>query len=374
MSISASLPRSPGDRRPLGVAFSRAVSATRGIARLINSVVSNYLFRKVLKASFTIFFVTSLTFFIIRLMPANPVDVYIQEMIAQYGMAYDEARNQAAALLAIDLNAPMYQQYFDYLGNLLHGNLGTSYRSKGTPAASIIVKFLPWTIFSVGVSLLISFTLGVVLGMLMAYWRESPLDHALSAFASIMSSLPNYLVAMMLVVFLGVQWKLLPITAMRGSLSPGIQPGLSLPFIGDIFFHAALPIATYVLTTIGGWMLLMKSSTISTLEEDYVTVARARGLSDRRITTAYVGRNAALPLFTQLTISVGFIVGGSVLIESIFVYQGVGLLLINSINARDYPVMQGVFLVIATAVILANLLADLLYSRLDPRIRIAGGE
>ncbi len=356
------------------MAFPRAVSATRGIARLINSVVSNYLFRKVLKAAFTIFFVTSLTFFIIRLMPANPVDVYIQEMIAQYGMAYDEARNQAAALLAIDLSAPMYQQYFDYLGNLLHGNLGTSYRSKGTPAASIIVKFLPWTIFSVGVSLLISFTLGVVLGMLMAYWRESPLDHVLSAFASIMSSVPNYLVAMMLVVFLGVQWKLLPITAMRGSMSPGIQPGLSLHFVGDIFFHAALPIATYVLTTIGGWMLLMKSSTISTLEEDYVTVARARGLSDRRITTAYVGRNAALPLFTQLTISVGFIVGGSVLIESIFVYQGVGLLLINSINARDYPVMQGVFLVIATAVVLANLLADLLYSRLDPRIRITGGE
>ena len=175
--------------------------------------------------------------------------------------------------------------------------------------------------------------------MVMAYRRESLLDHVLSALASIFTSIPNYLVGMMILVFLGVQWKVFPITKMRGAMSPGMKPGFTWAFIKDIFYHATLPILTYVLTTIGGWMLAMKSSTISTLGEDYVMVAKARGLPERRIVTAYVGRNASLPLFTQLAISIGFVVGGSALIEFIFVYQGVGQLLLNSINYRDYPVM-----------------------------------
>ena len=254
--------------------------------------------------------------------------------------------------------------------NLFHGDLGTSYRSKGTPVIKMIAKFLPWTLFSVGVSLLISFTLGILLGMIMAYRRESLLDHTLSTLASIFSAIPNYLVGMMILVFLGVQWKIFPITKMRGSMSPGMRPAFTWAFIKDIFYHASLPILTYVLTTIGTWMLAMKSSTISTLGEDYITVAKARGLPERRIVTAYVGRNASLPLFTQLAISIGFIVGGSALIEFIFVYQGIGQLLLSSINTRDYPVMQGVFLVITIAVILANFLADFVYGWLDPRIRI----
>jgi peptide/nickel transport system permease protein len=128
-----------------------------------------------------------------------------------------------------------------------------------------------------------------------------------------------------------------------------------------------------VITTIGTWMLTMKSSTLNALEEDYVTVAKARGLPERRIMTAYVGRNAVLPVFTQMAIAAGFVVGGSVLVETIFTYQGVGWLLISSINARDYPVMQGVFLVITVSVVVANLLADALYSKLDPRIGSRGG-
>jgi len=185
---------------------------------------------------------------------------------------------------------------------------------------------------------------------------------------------PNYIIGILLLVFIGVRWELMPISKMRGSMTPGIQPGLTPEFIADVFFHAALPIATYVLTTIGGWMLTMKSSTISTLGEDYVTVAKARGLSEARITTAYVGRNAALPLFTQLAISIGFIVGGSILIEQVFVYQGIGYQLLVAINNRDYPVMQGIFLIITASVVLSNLFADFLYSRLDPRVRITGRE
>jgi len=165
-----------------------------------------------------------------------------------------------------------------------------------------------------------------------------------------------------------VQLRWLPITQMRGVLSPGVQPGFTSEFIGDAFFHAFLPIVTYLLTHTGIWMLTMKNSTLAALEEDYVTAARARGLSEGRITTAYVGRNAILPLFTQFTISAGFILGGALFIEFIFVYQGLGWLLYNSINQRDYPIMQGVFLLITVSVVVANLLADLVYTRLDPRI------
>ncbi|MEW6046555.1 MAG: ABC transporter permease [Bacillota bacterium] len=327
---------------------------------------------RVLKALLTVAVVVTLTFFMIRLMPGNPIDVYIHQLIAQYGIPLAEARNLAAALFSLDLNEPLWRQYLRFLGNLTQGDLGMSFLSPGTPVSTMIGRFLPWTIFSVGTGLLLSFSLGVGLGMVLAYRRGSWFDQALSALGSVFSSVPNYLVAMLILVLFGVQWPLLPIHQMRGVLSPGMRPSLSFEFFADVLYHAALPVATYVITTVGYWMLTMKNSTLSTLEEDYVTVARARGLSDRRIVTAYVGRNASLPLFTQLTITAGFVVGGSLLIESIFVYQGIGLLLINSINQRDYPVMQGVFLLITVSVILANLLTDLVYARIDPRIRLQG--
>jgi peptide/nickel transport system permease protein len=343
------------------------------VLRLLRRVVSNYILRRLVKAFVTVFVVITLTFFIIRLMPGNPVEIYIQEQISLYGLTYADAAAQASAMFAIDLSQPVTGQYLDYLVSLSHGDLGKSFRSVGTPVSSEIARYLPWTLFSVGLSLLLSFTLGMLLGMVMAYRRESLLDHVLSTVGSILSSVPNYLVAVILLIFLGVRWKILDIAKMGGSMTPGMQPGFTLQFLGDILFHAAFPIMTYVLTTVGGWMLTMKSSTIATLEEDYVTVARARGLPDSRIMTAYVGRNAMLPLFTQLAISVGFIVGGSVLIETIFRYQGIGKRLIDAINQRDYPVMQAVFLIITISVILANFLADFLYSRLDPRIRSIGG-
>jgi peptide/nickel transport system permease protein len=351
-----------------------APAAGVSVGGAVKKVTNSYVFRRIVVAFAKILIVITLTFFLIRLMPTNPVDVYVQELVSTYGMSAAEARNQAASLLAIDLNAPLSKQYLQYMEGLAQGNLGTSFRSKGTPVNAIIGRFLPWTLFSVGTALMISFSLGMLLGMWSAYRRESFGDHAITTVSSIFSSVPNYLVGIMLVVFLGVQWKLLPITQMRGSMSPGMQPGFNLAFIKDIFFHAALPITTYILTTVGTWALAMKSSTMSTLGEDYVTVAKARGLSERRIMTGYVGRNASLPLFTSLAISIGFIVGGSILIEFIFVYQGVGQLLLSSIQTRDYPVMQGIFLIISIAVILANLLAEFLYSRLDPRVRVAGGK
>lgn len=351
----------------------RATSAGSGgvdVLGLLRGFANSYLARRIFKALFTVFFVTSLTFFVVRLMPGSPVEAYIAKQIAEYGISYTDAAAQAEALFAINPSEPIYMQYFTYLGRLVQGDLGKSLVSSGAPVSRIILQYLPWTLFSVGLGLLIAFTLGITLGMIMAYKRETVLDHALSVLASIFHSIPNYLLALMIVVFFGVRLGWLPFTKMRGSYSPGVTPDLSVAFILDALYHASMPIAVYVLTTIGTWMLIMKSSTLAALDEDHVTAAKARGLRDGRITTAYVGRNAILPLFTQLAIAIGFVVGGSLLVEKVFQYQGIGLILGEVINQRDYPVMQGIFLVVTFSVVVANLLADLLYSRLDPRIRV----
>jgi len=352
----------------------KVVPQKQPLWRWVKRITSNYVVRMISRAIFTIWFVTSLIFFLVRLMPSNPIEVYINELIVQYSLTYAEARDQAASLFAIDLDAPLYKQYFDYMVQLAHGNLGDSLRSPGTSVWQIIASFLPWTLFSVGLGLIISFVLGVLIGMLLAYKRQAWWEPVVSGTASILSSIPNYIVGIVLLVYLGVYWNLVPIHKMRGSRSPGIQPGFTWAFIVDIFFHAALPILTYVLSTIGSWILSMKSSTIGTLGEDYVTVARARGLSEGRITTAYVGRNAMLPLITQLLISIGFVVGGSILIESIFVYQGIGYRLLSALTTRDYPLMQGIFLIITISVVVSNLVADFIYGWFDPRVRVAGGD
>ncbi len=347
----------------------QSAPAPRTARRVLGAIGASYVVRRLAKAVFTIFFVTTLIFFLIRLLPGSPVEVFIQQQVAQFGFSYDAARSQAAAIYGFDPDTPLVQQYFDYVGNLARGDLGQSLLSPGVPVTSIIRRYLPWTLFSVGTGLTLAFVFGVAGGMLMAYKRGTALDHGLSAAGSLLHSVPNYLFAIMIVVFLGVRLGWLPITDMRATLSPGQRVDWSFAFFKDALYHASLPIATYALTGIGTWMLLMKSSTVAALDDDYVTVARARGLSERRIATAYVGRNAILPLFAQLTIAIGFVVGGSYLVEPIFLYEGIGYTLFKALQSRDYPLMQGIFLMITFAVLLANLIVDVLYVRLDPRVR-----
>jgi peptide/nickel transport system permease protein len=337
----------------------------------IRKITSSYLVRRLAKALFSIWLVTSITFFVIRAMPGSAVDVLMQELTAQ-GVSPEDARSQAAALMNIDLDQPLASQYLEYLGNVLRGDLGNSYRSAGKPVSQLIAQVLPWTLFSVGLALVITFVLGIALGTIMAYKRDTWIDHLLSNIAATLDAVSPYLIGLLAILFFGIIWKLVPIMDMRGAISPGIKPGFTLEFLIDIFKHVRVLLLVYVLSSIGSWMLQMKSNTVATLGEDYVAVARARGLTDRRILTAYVGRNATLPLFTRLATSVGFMVGGSVLLETLFTYQGVGFLLSRSILDRDYPIMQGVFLIITISVIFANLLADFIYGWLDPRVHLVG--
>lgn len=329
----------------------------------------NFFFRKTLRIIATIFIVSTLTFFIVRLMPGNPIDIYISSLMSTQGLSYQEARQMALAMFSIDLDAPLHMQYIQYLSNLIRGNLGESITSTGTPVAKMIAEFLPWTLFSVSLSLFASFGIGIALGMIMAYRRGGIFDTILTGVCTIMSAIPNYIVGILVIVFIGIQWNLYPLENMRGTYTSTITPGFTAEFIIDVFKHVLWPFITYVVCTFGGWALSMRANTISTLGEDYITVAKAKGLKESRITFSYVGRNAILPLFTSLTISFGFIFGGSLLIENIFVYKGIGWLLWSAINERDYPTMQGVFLIMTIAVVLSVTIADVLYGLIDPRVR-----
>lgn len=331
----------------------------------------SYVLRRILKSVVTAYLVVSASFFLSRYMPGNPVDAFVTSRLQQ-GLSYKDAIAQATSLLTYNPNESIVRQYLDYIWGLLHGNMGQSIVSPGTPVTSYISKYLPWTLFSVGLGTILAFVIGVLLGVLIAYRRGGFLDHLITNLSSFLHSVPNYVWAILILVIGGVDLNLFNVNDVQGTYSPGTSPGFNFTFISDALYHAALPVTVYTITLVGGWILVMKSSTTQVLDEDFVTVAQARGLRDARIRTMYVGRNAILPLFTQFAIALGFVVGGSTLVETIFKYQGVGYYFYTAITSRDYPVMQGFILVLTLAVILANLIADLTLSRIDPRIRTEG--
>ena len=203
----------------------------------------------------------------------------------------------------------------------------------------------------------------------MAYRRGTAFDSIMTGIATVCNATPNYILALFLLFYLAFATGWFPT---HGAYDIDIEPGFTLEFISNALWHATLPIMAYVITQFGGWALSMRGSTISVLGEDYVVAAEARGLPKRRIMLSYVGRNAMLPLFTAFAIRLGYIFGGSTLIETIFSYPGVGWYLYTSINRRDYVLMQAFFLIITVAVILSNLFADILYGKLDPRIKMEG--
>lgn len=335
----------------------------------LKEITSKYAFRIVVQGLLTAWAVTTFTFILIRLLPGSPVQIRI-DLLQNQGYTYEEAVNQAASLYDFDPDEPLLSQYLRYVSNLAKGDLGKSITSAGTPVLDQILRFLPWTLISVGSALLVSFSLGVLMGLMMAYWRGGILDNTVTAIASILSGIPDYVIAIVIILIGGVQLQLFNVGEMRGGVDPGIPAGFTFEYIGSVIKHAFLPVTTYVLATVGVWILSMKSSTISTLGEDYIHVAKARGLSERRILTAYVGRNAMLPLVTRLAINIGFVLSGSVIVERFFEYPGLGLQLARAVGSRDYTTMQGIFLVVSIAVIASNILADLMIGWLDPRVSL----
>jgi peptide/nickel transport system permease protein len=332
--------------------------------------VLRYLGRWGLRTLVMVWLVATVTFFVVRALPGNPVDIYIQSLVAR-GTPFEAARAQAGAVLHLDLDTPLSLQYLSFLTNLASGDLGESaVLAPGTPVLDMVLARLPWTLFSVGGSLVISFIIGLRLGAIAAFRRQSRIDHLITNVSAVADAIPTVLLGIALIFCLGVVWRVIPLDALRGAYSPTTRPGLNLPFLASAVGHAIVPGLTYVLTSVGSWTLLMRSNAIAVLGEEYVTMARARGLPERRIRRAYVERNARLPLIVGFAISMGFVVSGAVLVEEIFIYPGVGQLLATALSRRDYTVMQGVVIVTTVSVLVTTAIADGLYGWLDPRLRI----
>ena len=316
----------------------------------------------------TIYLVASLTFGMIRLLPGGPMEYLKAQLVKQQNgdVNMNQINHMVAAYTNVQPDKPLLTQYVDYLSALMHGDLGKSiWYTK--PVTDILISALPWTLFVMSVSIILMFAIGIVLGALMAYNEGSGLDYTGSIISILMNSVPYYVLAILLVYFVGYQLKWLP---SGGRMTSSTTIGLNYPFFAGVVEHAALPIISLVVTGFGGWALNMRGNSIQELGADYIRVARLRGLPSRSIALEYVGRNAILPMYTGLLISIGFLFGGSVILEQIFKYPGVGYYLFKAINARDYPLMMGAFLVITVAVVIAVYVADLTYGIIDPR---AGG-
>ncbi len=312
-----------------------------------------------------IWVVMTFTFFLIRLMPGDPVAVQYERMILQ-GMAPDQAKAATAVTYGFVPDGPIGQQYLDYITNLLRLDLGVSVESQGVPVADRVFGAMPWTVLLVISGILVSFLIGVVLGVVAAMKRSTATGHALSVMGSLLHGVPPFVIAIILAALFSRQWRWFPSGGHYDA--DAVAPGFYYDFIGNVAYHAVLPAAAYAIAAYGGWLLAMRSSVASVLGDDFLLAAELRGLT-RGIRFRYLARNAILPLFTVLAISFGLAFGGSIFIERIFNYPGLGMMLFNSIGARDFSMMSGAFLMITVAVIVANILADLLYSVIDPRVR-----
>jgi peptide/nickel transport system permease protein len=328
------------------------------------------MFKRIIKrtgqAVLTIFVVVTLTFGLIRLLPGGPLDYLRAQLQQQSTGGVDTARlNQLVeSYTNVRPDEPLLVQYVDYMSSVLTGDFGQSIWYTNQEVSAIIAGALPWTLLIMSISILLMFTLGILLGAVMAYREGSRFDLSVSGFSIVLNSIPFYVAGLVLLYLFAYQLQLFPT---RGQVTSGTTAGFNWSFIAGVLHHAALPILSLVITEFGGWALAMRGNSIQILGEEYLRVARLRGLSERRIAVRYVGRNAILPMYTNLLIAIGFMFGGSVILERIFVYPGIGYYLFQSINARDYPLMMGTFIVITVTVVVGVLVADLTYGLIDPR-------
>ncbi|HJD23081.1 MAG TPA: ABC transporter permease [Firmicutes bacterium] len=326
-----------------------------------------YLAKRVGSALLTLVAVTLVIFLVLRMMPGDILETKARDEAAQMGITYEEAYSRVATRYNYNPNEPILQQLVRYVGGLLRGDLGTSMTNPKLTVVSILVTALPWTLFVVSISLILSFIIGLQLGAVMAIRKKGIINNIITFYVTVVSTIPNYIVAILLSIVLVYQLGLFP---QAGVYSIDVTPGFNLPFLLSALHHAILPIATYVLTSTGGWILNMKGSSIHTLGSDYVFAARARGLPDSIIMRKYMKKNAMIPLVTTLAMSFGGMMGGAPLVEGQFKYLGMGTYLATAQGERDYILYQGLLLCVSVSVIIANLIADLLYSKLDPRIRL----
>jgi peptide/nickel transport system permease protein len=283
---------------------------------------------------------------------------------AQGKLSPDQLKAMRAAFGFNNDNLP--HQYVTYLWNLIHGNLGLSFSHYPVAVSTVIGQDFPWTLLLIGIAVVISFIIGTTLGIIAAWRRGSTFDSVLPPILLFLVSFPGFWLGLALIYFFSLKLGWFPL---GHAYDPSLTPKLSLRFIGSVAYHVILPAFVLVIITIGSWAVGMRNNMVSTLGEDYITMAETKGLSDRRIMFMYAARNAILPQVTSFALSLAFVVGGQVLIETVFSYPGVGYDMVNAANQQDYPLLQGLLVIIIVAVLIANLITDLIYVRLDPRAR-----
>ena len=301
----------------------------------------------------------TLNFLLPRLMPGNPL-----VLIAGVDVGLLSADQRAEIMARVGLDAPLWKQYLRYWGDIFTGDFGYSFRSS-RPIVDMIWDRLPWTLLITGLSFVVSAVVGVILGAISAWRRGTKIDLGMLSGMISIESLPSFWLGMVLVSIFAVQWGLLPSSGAVTSAS-GL---VGWAHTWDIVRHAILPVATLSILATPGVYMTMRYSMLETLREDYIRTARAKGAGERRVLFGHVARNAMAPVVTVLALRLGFAFGGTVIVETVFSYPGLGRLVFDAVSGRDYPVMQAAFLVFTAAVLAANLLADLLYPLIDPRTR-----
>lgn len=318
----------------------------------------------------TIAISVTIVFFTPRLVPGDPLGA-LSLKLAQVGgnLGGKALIDDYTRRFGLDKSLP--EQYVSYLRQLAHGDMGYSIAVFPTTVGDLLKQAIPWTVGLLLITTVTGWAIGSILGGLVGWaGGRFPMLQTLVPVALVLYTIPYYILAIILVFLLAFLWPIFPLS---GAYSVGLQPSLSPDFAVDVLRHAALPALSIVLVSLGWWFLSMRSLIVSLKGEDYITWAEAKGLPERRIFWAYAFRNALLPQATGLALSMGNIVAGALITETIFAYPGLGYLIFNSIKSLDFPVIQGGILLIIVSVAIANLLLDLAYPLIDPRIRFTAG-
>ncbi len=332
--------------------------------------ILGYYFNKLFTYFITIFGALTITFFMFRLIPTNPIQNWVRSLERQYSYKVEGADAMINRYKEeFGLTGTLWQQYTRYMYQVIvKGDLGPSFIAFPTPVQDLLIKAIPWTVALLSVSILLSWVLGLLIGAAAAWFRDSPISDSITNTSIALSQVPSYLIALFLVLFLGYQWKLLPT---RGAFDGQYTIGWNWDFIKSVASHSILPVMAIVVVSLSGWILSTRSLVISNIGEDYLLYAEAKGLKPGKVMVGYALRNAMLPQATGLALTLGSMMSGQLLIENMFVYPGLGQVMGRAIAIFDYNTMMGIIILSVVSVMTASLIVDLLLPAIDPRIRTA---
>ena len=325
----------------------------------------SYLTRKGVLFVLTLWAAITLNFLLPRLMPGSPVDAALAK-IASTGTVITPAAKRAIEVQLGVHGGSLFSQYWPYLDNIAHLRFGISYSYPTQSVSHTILQALPWTVCLVGVATVLAFVVGTLLGIFAGWRRGTKTDASITLSSTFVSSFPPFWLGLLLLFTLAFKLGWFPL---KGGFSNGASPSWTFPFVFDAMRHSVLPVVTLTVTALSGWVFGMRNNMINVLGEDYITFAGANGLRGRTIAILYAARNALLPNVTAFGLALGGVIGGSVLVEGVFSYPGIGSLLFTAVENRDFPLMQAIFLVITVSMLVCIFVVDMLYAVLDPRIR-----